>query len=159
MKKIFCFCIVFILICTALVVFSFAAYTYPSPPGKDVSWDFSSDKAYTIKNCYDILYYRGSNGFLGIGKKNSSVEGILKEKNLYFAVADVGIQSSDGTFLRTFNRLPETISKSFTAKQSSNNPDPAQFVRYDAKYYQLNGNNLINITEYVYMSEEGLVVG
>ena len=57
----------------------------------------------------------------------------------------------------TNNYLPEHSGYSYTTTIKSNSYKPASFVRYDAKYYQMSGNNLINTTNVHYNSDDRVI--
>lgn len=134
------------------VLVAFASYNYSEPPTNPIDWNFTSSKNYTIASKIDCIYTRGTNGFLGIGKKNSSATVKVKAFDFYWSYGAVGIQDADGTYY--YNPGPTIQPETeYVKQQYASTTNAARFVRYEGETYQMNGLTWINHDYYFYNSQ------
>ena len=139
------------------VLLAFAAYNHSAPPTSPFDWDFTTSHEYTIASKIDCIYTKGTNGFLGIGKKNTSATVKVKRFDNYWSYGAVGIQDADGTY---FYNLGPTIQAEteYVKQQFGSTTSAARFVRYEGETYQMNGNVIINDDYYFYNSQDCVIV-
>ncbi len=157
MKKVIFFITIVILLCVGTLISCFAAYSYPSAPGKTVPWDFSGDKSYTLNGECDIYYYRGSAGFLGIGSETSKARSCTKAIPYWYSTCIAAIRSSSGKFYASYSGIPDTSNTEIhSGWADANSTDPAQYVQYEYAFFQVSNDMAINTRRYFYASGEGL---
>ena len=157
MKKLVVLLMSIVAVCILLSLTVFAAYNYGAPPTPSVAgWNFEGSRAYTIDGWVDILYEEGQDRLIFSDIMSSATTNV-KVKSNYYSHGDVGIRGSDGVYKYTHNCLPEHSGYSYITTIKSNSYKPASFVRYDAKYYQMSGNNLINTTNVHYNSDDRVI--
>ncbi len=156
MKKIVFTLFVAAIMILGSVLMVFAAYNYPAPPTNPLNWDFTSSKNYTIASKIDCIYTRGTAGFLGIGKKNSSATVKVKAIDFYWSYGAVGIQDADGTYY--YNPGPTIQAETeYVKQQYGTTTNAARFVRYEGDTYQMNGQIWINHDYYFYNSQDCII--
>ena len=157
MKKIIVTVSLALTITLCSILFVFAAYNHSAPPTSPFDWDFTTSHEYTIASKIDCIYTKGTNGFLGIGKKNSSATVKVKAFTNYWSYGTVGIQDADGTF---FYYPGPTIQSDteYVKKQNGSTTNAARFVRYEGETYQMNGSVIINDDYYFYNSQDCVTV-
>lgn len=156
MKKV-CLFVLTLMGCLALTIVCYAKFNSPSPPGKDVSWNFTQDHTYTIASSMDINYTRGVDSVWPWKDKYTSVRTDIKGRSAFLTTCFAGVQTTDGVYAQSNRQMTPVFQSDNSISCSSNKYLDGMFVRYEGTYFQLNGNQMINITDYIYMSEEGLV--
>ena len=153
MKKFMILISAALLIAAGTIIFCFAAYNYSSPPTDPTDWDFTASRQYTIASKIDLIYTKGTKGFLGIGRKLTSATVNVKAVQYYYSYGMVGIQDADGTYF--YNPLPSNSSSNtaFSQTLSGSTTEAARFVRYEGETYQMDEYISINRDYYYYNSQ------
>lgn len=155
MKKSFLFIIVVVLLCVGSLFTCFAAYSYASPP-RGGAWNFASNRSYTMNGECDIYYYKGSEGFLGIGRETTKVRSSTKATPYWYSTCVAAIKASSGHFDAAFSGQIETSNtERHSGWADAGNPDAPQMVQYEYTYYQVSYNTAINTRNYFYDSVRG----
>ncbi|MFR1517363.1 MAG: hypothetical protein ACLSVG_01105 [Clostridia bacterium] len=155
MKKSFLFIIVVVLLCVGSLFTCFAAYSYASPP-QGGAWNFASNRSYTINGECDIYYYKGSNGFLGIGRETTKVRSSTKAIPYWYGSCIAAVKSSSGKFEASYSGAPDTSNiERHSGWADAGNIDAPQMVQYEYSFFQVSYDTAINTRHYFYDSIRG----